>query len=310
MRRLIGLLLTGLLLLGGCGFSQAKLPWEQEKPRFAVVDWDKLVQQHPKYKEWKHQQETLETAKWLRQRQMENGRQQLELLGKMKNIKNLGADQFKRAQISAKMAEKQSQENDLLRKKREALETEAEAQVKQDREAVEEKYRIPLFNLRLKLGSIKMTEEAQKAVLQEQDELLAKRQKDLDEVNAKKEAWLQQKLGADIAASQARLQAYAKELADQVIQEQTGLTLGPKGLAASPGKEQLDKLLASMDKQIQKQESDEQALKDDIDSDILSAIKKINLTRKYTLIFRNPRVNISADDITDQVSSEVQKIVQ
>ena len=141
MRRLIGLLLTGLLLLGGCGFSQAKLPWEQEKPRFAVVDWDKLVQQHPKYKEWKHQQETLETAKWLRQRQMENGRQQLELLGKMKNIKNLGADQFKRAQISAKMAEKQSQENDLLRKKREALETEAEAQVKQDREAVEEKYR-------------------------------------------------------------------------------------------------------------------------------------------------------------------------
>ena len=65
-----------------------------------------------------------------------------------------------------------------------------------------------------------------------------------------------------------------------------------------------------MDKQIQKQESDEQALKDDIDSDILSAIKKINLTRKYTLIFRNPRANISADDITDQVSSEVQKIVQ
>ena len=310
MRRLIGLLLTGLLLLGGCGFSQAKLPWEQEKPRFAVVDWDKLVQQHPKYKEWKHQQETLETAKWLRQRQMENGRQQLELLGKMKNIKNLGADQFKRAQISAKMAEKQSQENDLLRKKREALETEAEAQVKQDREAVEEKYRIPLFNLRLKLGSIKMTEEAQKAVLQEQDELLAKRQKDLDEVNAKKEAWLQQKLGADIAASQARLQAYAKELADQVIQEQTGFKLGPKGLAASPGKEQLDKLLASMDKQIQKQESDEQALKDDIDSDILSAIKKIKLTRKDTLIFRNPRANISADDITDQVSSEVQKIVQ
>ena len=65
-----------------------------------------------------------------------------------------------------------------------------------------------------------------------------------------------------------------------------------------------------MDKQIQKQKSDEQALKDDIDSDILSAIKKINLTRKYTLIFRNPRANISADDITDQVSSEVQKIVQ
>ena len=46
-----------------------------------------------------------------------------------------------------------------------------------------------------------------------------------------------------------------------------------------------------------------------IRSDILSAIKKVNLSRKYTLIFRNPRANISADDITDEVNTVVQQIV-
>lgn len=41
-----------------------------------------------------------------------------------------------------------------------------------------------------------------------------------------------------------------------------------------------------MDTQIQRQDAQTQKLREEIDSDILSAIKKINLTRKYTLVFR------------------------
>mgnify|MGYP002230589027 CR=1 FL=1 len=63
MGRWLSLLLTGLFLLTGCGLSWGKLPFQQEKPRFAVVDWDRLVEQHPKYKEWQRQKEQLETAK-------------------------------------------------------------------------------------------------------------------------------------------------------------------------------------------------------------------------------------------------------
>ena len=210
MGRWLSLLLTGLFLLTGCGLSWGKLPFQQEKPRFAVVDWDRLVEQHPKYKEWQRQKEQLETAKWLRDRQKENGQQQLALLGQMKKVREVGKGQFQSAQWSAKVAEKRAQEQDLLRKKRAALEEEAESRVKADRDAVEEKYRIPLFNLRLKLGSVKMNDTAQKALLQEQQELLDKRQKDRAEVEAEKEQWLQQQLAADVAASQARLQAFPR----------------------------------------------------------------------------------------------------
>ncbi|WP_302574041.1 outer membrane chaperone Skp [uncultured Acidaminococcus sp.] len=309
MGRWLSLLLAGLLLLSGCGFSRWQLPFRQDKPRFAVVDWDRLVEQHPKYKEWQRRKEQLETAKWLRERQKENGQQQLALLGQMKKVREAGKGQFQSAQWSAQVAEKRAQEQDLLRKKRAALEEEAESRVKADRDAVEEKYRIPLFNLRLKLSSVKMSDEAQKALLQEQQELLDKRQKDRADVEAEKEQWLQQQMAADVAASQARLQAFSKELAGQVVQEQTGLSLTGKTPQNQEGQPELDKLLQSMDKEIQQQEDKEKQMREEIDSDILSAIKKVNLSRKYTLIFRNPRANISADDITDEVNTVVQQIV-
>lgn len=311
MGRWLWLLVTGMFLVTGCGFSQWKWPGRQEKPRFAVVDWDGLVKRHPKYKKWQRQQETLDTAKWLRDRQLENGRKQLELLGRFKNLKNLGADKFQKARWAAKMAEKRSQENDLLKKKRQSLEQEAENRVRQQREQMEEKFRIPLFNLRLKLSSIKMTEQAQKALLAEQAELLEKRRQARAEIDGRKEQWLQQQLAPDLAASRARLDAYAKQLAQETIKEKTGLSLTDKGMdgKSQPGQMELDKLIASMDKQIQSQESEEKKLRDEIDSDILSAIKKVNLTRKYTLIFRNPKANVSADDITEEVNTEVQKIV-
>lgn len=309
MGRWLSLLLAGLLLLSGCGFSRWQLPFRQDKPRFAVVDWDRLVEQHPKYKEWQRRKEQLETAKWLRERQKENGQQQLALLGQMKKVREAGKGQFQSAQWSAQVAEKRAQEQDLLRKKRAALEEEAESRVKADRDAVEEKYRIPLFNLRLKLSSVKMSDEAQKALLQEQQELLDKRQKDRADVEAEKEQWLQQQMAADVAASQARLQAFSKELTGQVVQEQTGLSLTGKTPQNQEGQPELDKLLQSMDKEIQQQEDKEKQMREEIDSDILSAIKKVNLSRKYTLIFRNPRANISADDITDEVNTVVQQIV-
>ena len=77
----------------------------------------------------------------------------------------------------------------------------------------------------------------------EQQELLDKRQKDRAEVEAEKEQWLQQQLAADVAASQARLQAFSKELAGQVVQEQTGLSLTGKKTRNQEGQPELDKLI-------------------------------------------------------------------
>lgn len=309
MERWVCLLLTGIFLLTGCSFSPSAL-WKSQPPRFAVVDWDTLVKQHPRYSAWQKKQKQLETAKWLRDRQLENGRQQLDLLAQIRDVKDLTGVQFRQAQIAAKVAEKRTQEMDLLKKAREALDAQAEAQVAQDRAAMEDKYRIPLFNLRLKLSSVKLSQEAQSALLQELQELLDKRQQERAAIEARKQQWLDEKMATDVAASRARLEAFSKELAGQIVADRTKLTLFGTRPDQPAGSAELDKLIASMDKQIGQQENDEKKLRDAIDSDILSAIKKVNLDKRYTLVFKNPRANISADDITQEVNAVVQQIAE
>jgi energy-coupling factor transporter ATP-binding protein EcfA2 len=308
MRKLISLLIAGALLVTGCGLGSKFRLFGQEKPRYAVVDWDKLVREHPKYKAWQKKQEALETARTLRDRQLKNGRQQLAMLNKMKQLTGSGQSKFRQARLAARMAEKQAQEQDMLRKKEESLMDAAEQYVQADRNAVEERFRIPLFNIRLKLGSIKMTEASQKALLQEEQELLDARRKAIQDIEDKKRAWLREQLAEDYAASRERMNRFASELMADTVREETGLDLN--GMEKNqPGQQELDKLIASMDTQIQSQENAQKKMRDEIDSDILSAIKKVNLTKKYTLVFRNPRANISADDITDEVNIEVKKIV-
>ena len=303
MRKLICLLVACLMVTAGCASLKNGL-LSRETPRFAVVDWDRLVKQHPKYKVWQKQKKDLETAKDLRERQLKDGHQQLAILGKMRSLTGKGRDRFRSAQLAAKIAEKEAQEQDLLQKKAESL----EAYVQKDREDVENRFRIPLFNVRLKLGSIKMSEASQNALLQEEQELLAKRREAIEAIEEKKAAWIKEQMASDIGESRARMDAFQKSLTVDLVKEETGLDLTKK--EQQPGQKELDTLIASMDTQIQRQDAQTQKLREEIDSDILSAIKKINLTRKYTLVFRNPRANIAADDITDDVEKEVQKIVE
>ena len=50
MRGLICILMAMTMLVSACG-KQPKLPWQKSQPKFAVVDWQKLMKDHPKYKE-------------------------------------------------------------------------------------------------------------------------------------------------------------------------------------------------------------------------------------------------------------------
>jgi hypothetical protein len=306
--KLVCLIVAAALFLGGCGALSRYLPFGRQPVKFAVVDWDRLVKEHPNYKKWQSKQQALESAKKMRDKQLQNGRQQLAILSKMKSLNTAGKNQFARAKFAAQIAEKQAQEQDALNKKQESLMAAAEEKVKADREALEEEYRVPLFNLRLKLGTLKMTRESQQALLQEQSELLEKRRQAIEAIEAKKRAYIAEQMADDVAASRARIAAYGQSLAEAQAEKDTGLSL-KDGKGFQPGEKELDQLIQSMDTQIQKQTEEEQKLREEIDSDILSAIKKVNLTRRYTLIFRNPRANISADDITDEVSLEVKKIV-
>jgi len=306
LRGLICVLMAMAMLVSACG-KMPIMPWQKSQPKFAVVDWQKLMKEHPKYKELIVSGESVENVMRMRDRQLQVGQQQLNLLARMKTFKNQGKQKFKQAEFAAKMAEQEAIENDKFKKLQEAAGAEVESQVAKDRANVEESFRLPLLNLRMKLQSVKMTKTAKDQVLRELEEVIQARKAALAGVENKKQQLINEKLSGEYKAAQERLNAYAKSLG------QSGPSNGPvevegQKVDVKEGSEELDQLIESMDKQIRiKQETHDKILSN-INSDIESAIKKVNLGKKYVLVLRDVRTNISATDITDEVSAEVKKI--
>lgn len=307
MRGLICILMAMTMLVSACG-KQPKLPWQKSQPKFAVVDWQKLMKDHPKYKELIVSGESVENVMRMRDRQLQMGQQQLNLLSRMKTFKAQGKQKFQRAEFAAKMAEQEAIENDRFKKLQQAAGEEVEGQVAKDRANVEESFRLPILNLRMKLQSVKMTKTARAEVLKELDEVMKAKQDALAGVENKKQQLINEKLSGEYKAAQDRLNAFAKQLGETGPGGSSVAEVDGKKVDVKEGSDELDKLIESMDKQIRiKQETHDKIL-DNINSDIESAIKKVNLQKKYVLVLRDVRTNISATDITDEVSAEVKKI--
>lgn len=310
MRWLICMLTIAAMLTSACGALPFRnFSFSRQKQRFAVVDWKKLTKEHPKYKQLVASGEAVDSAIRMRDRQRQVGRQQIDLLARMKGLKTQGKEQFMRAEFSANMAEQEAIENDKLRKLAAAASAEAEQEVAKDREAIETAYRLPILNLRMKLESVKMTKSARDAVLQELKEVIQTKTQDLSRVEAKKNAIIDQKMAEEMKNARERMTAFAKDKHNAIMSKGLGVK-GPNGkmFDAKEGSAELDQVIASMDKQIQIKKDLHDKILDDINGDINSAIKKINLSKKYTLVFSNVRANISADDITDAVNAEVKNI--
>ena len=120
MRKLICLLVACLMVTAGCASLKNGL-LSREVPRFAVVDWDRLVKQHPGYKVWQKQKRTLKQQRPLRERQLKDGHQQLAILGKMRSLAGKGPRPLPFRPVGGKGCGKRAQEQDLLQKKAESL---------------------------------------------------------------------------------------------------------------------------------------------------------------------------------------------
>ena len=310
MRWLICMLTITAMLTSACGsLSFRNFSFGKSKTHFAVVDWQKLTKNHPKYKQLVASRESLESAIRMRDRQRRVGQQQIDLLARMKGLKKQGKDHFARAEFSAKMGEQEAIENDRLRKLAKEADAQAEAEVAKDRAAIEEAYRLPILNLRMKLESVRMTKSAKDAVLQELKEVIQTKAGDMAKLEEKKAILINKKMAGEMQNARDRMTAFAKDKQSSILDKRFGIKAADgKTFDPKEGSAELDQVIISMDKQIQiKQELRDKLLRD-INGDITSAIKKINLSKKYTLVFRDVRANISADDITDAVNAEVKNI--
>ena len=144
------ILVTGLaLLLSSCG-----KPGSGE--RIAVVNWEKALEGHTQYALLQKQKEEYNLLLDKRREQEIVGRTQMSSLARLHQLKLRSRQNFLSADFMTRMAEKQAAEQEQLKKLSNQYADEVDKELAADEKKLDEHYRLRIFNLRIKLDTVRM----------------------------------------------------------------------------------------------------------------------------------------------------------
>lgn len=301
MRKVIFVvLLISSLLAAACGSVNTT------GEKIAVADWKKAVAGHPQYKKLQQGEAIVQDLVKKRKAQEEMAKQQLSSLDKLRELKKVSEVTYWDADFNTRMVGAQARENVKLQKFMTQTEKEAEELVAERKREVESSYQLKMFNLRMRLESVKMKPDERKIVENELTAARNAREAELAELNSEKAAYIEKKLAP-----------YAKQMQQRMGQEADRLRQNAAAvMQASEGKyddmlqkapSALQNALSIMDREIDKQQEKNAALEKEINQDIENVVMRLVDKNGYTIVFNTVKVNLTADDITDKIISELQK---
>ena len=301
MRKVIFVvLLISSLLAAACGSVNTT------GEKIAVADWKKAVAGHPQYKKLQQGEAIVQDLVKKRKAQEEMAKQQLSSLDKLRELKKVSEVTYWDADFNTRMVGAQARENVKLQKFMGQTEKEAEELVAERKREVESSYQLKMFNLRMRLESVKMKPDERKIVENELTAARNAREAELAELNSEKAAYIEKKLAP-----------YAKQMQQRMGQEADRLRQNAAAvMQASEGKyddmlqkapSALQNALSIMDREIDKQQEKNAALEKEINQDIENIVMRLVDKNGYTIVFNTVKVNLTADDITDKIISELQK---
>lgn len=310
------LLFVFVLVLFNLLFSACSNNVNSSSEKMAVIRWDKAISAHPEYPRLEQGEKIVKSLVLRRDAQAELGRSQLGSLQHLRGLKQISEQSYLQAELQTKLLEKEQVGQSQLRKELIKVEKEADKYIAPIRAAVEEEYRLRIFNLRLEKDRAVTTmrpsqAEKVKASLVELDKqiflLIKERESRLQEVEQERQAFIAEKMSVHVDALREELRQLAEEGKIR-NQEIVAVSEGKydKMMAAAP--ESLTKALAIMDKEIDKQQDKNKLLKEKIDKDTEELVVKLANKRGYTIVFNTFKANVSADDITNDIIAELKKL--
>jgi hypothetical protein len=308
-RKIIGFLLllaTVLLTVAGCGKQSAADTKPQ--PTIGILDVNKAIKAHRQYGAVEQLQQ--EVNMLTRQLAAEQS-QKTTVTAPGTNLAAAGAAELNSAadqEFSAKMAAKQAEFNTQLDARAEQIRQLQAPQLDAYTQEIDKEYQPQIFNLQLKLKTVKLTKEEAAAVQQQLEKIQAERAaklkakqqqlaKNLDEVMAAEHAKYAQQLTAYRETLQTQMQ---QQLAAQ--QSQLNARLVPSTVSqADPGTTNATAQQLAVKRQ-QLNDLQQQIIKDTEDT-----VARIAAERGLTTVLTKVRVNVSAVDLTDAVIAEFKK---
>ena len=301
MRWLVPIILIVVLLTAACGHDPGG------KDKIAVIDWDKAFSAHPKQTVLKQGEAELQKLLRYREEQAEIAKTQIAGLTRLQQLKQNSKANFLDAGFQTQMYAAEAKERKKLLDAYDAAVKEADAALAEQEKELEDAYQLKILNLRLRLEAIKMRPAEREVVQNELNQVQSEREQQRQQILAEKNKIIGAKMEPLVAETQARLKQHAEQLQQEMQGDMSGvLSKDQSDLAKVP--EALTKAMAAIDKQADKLQESNEKLRAGIRNDIESNVIKLAHERQYTIVFHSVKVNIKADDITDDVVKALQNM--
>ena len=301
MRWLTPIILIVVLLTAACGHDSGG------KDKIAVIDWDKAFSAHPKQTVLKQGEAELQKLLRYREDQAEIAKTQIAGLTRLQQLKQNSKANFMDAGFQTQMYAAEAKERKKLLDAYDAAVKEADAALAEQEKELEDAYQLKILNFRLRLEAIKMRPAEREVVQNELNQVQSEREQQRQQILAAKNKIIGAKMEPLVAETQARLKQHAEQLQQEMQGDMSGvLSKDQSDLAKVP--EALTKAMAAIDKQADKLQESNEKLRAGIRNDIESNVIKLAHERQYTIVFHSVKVNIKADDITDDVVKALQNM--
>lgn len=301
MRWLTPIILIVVLLTAACGHDPGG------KDKIAVIDWDKAFSAHPKQTVFKQGEAELQKLLRYREEQAEIAKTQIAGLTRLQQLKQNSKANFMDAGFQTQMYAAEAKERKKLLDAYDAAVKEADAALAEQEKELEDAYQLKILNFRLRLEAIKMRPAEREVVQNELNQVQSEREQQRQQILAAKNKIIGAKMEPLVVETQARLKQHAEQLQQEMQGDMSGvLSKDQSDLAKVP--EALTKAMAAIDKQADKLQESNEKLRAGIRNDIESNVIKLAHERQYTIVFHSVKVNIKADDITDDVVKALQNM--
>lgn len=301
MRWLTPIILIVVLLTAACGHDLGG------KDKIAVIDWDKAFSAHPKQTVLKQGEAELQKLLRYREEQAEIAKTQIAGLTRLQQLKQNSKANFMDAGFQTQMYAAEAKERKKLLDAYDAAVKEADAALAEQEKELEDAYQLKILNFRLRLEAIKMRPAEREVVQNELNQVQSEREQQRQQILAAKNKIIGAKMEPLVVETQARLKQHAEQLQQEMQGDMSGvLSKDQSDLAKVP--EALTKAMAAIDKQADKLQESNEKLRAGIRNDIESNVIKLAHERQYTIVFHSVKVNIKADDITDDVVKALQNM--
>ncbi len=299
-RSLLWKIIVGIFVVLGCLFLNFR------SDKIAVIDFEKVVAGHPQHKRLVQGEAVYKSLVEKRQDQENVARTQMRNLMKLHELRDMSERSYLEADFNTRMAEQQVIENERLEQYYHEAEADAEEVVGEHKKELENEYQLRMFNIRMQMQSLKLTPEEKRNAERELQSVKGERDQRMQEIENVKMGIIAERMQPRIDEAHANLREVADGL-NQDIMEKLGVSEGKYDKMMNDAPKAIKEALNIMDREIARQEERNRQILDKMTVDIASAVEKVAKDRRYTVVFKEYKVNVKADDITDDVIAVMRK---